>query len=266
MNLHLSPLWPRACICPSRQNMDQIAVIAAAGLRSRAEALDMLSNNLANANTGGYKRDREFYSLFQGDEVAGARDATAPRLPVIQQRWTDFMQGEIQPTSNPLDVALNGAGFFAVNGPSGPLYTRNGAFKLSAAGTLTTIDGYPVRGAGGQTIQASSQAPIEISLTGAIQQSGQILGEFEIVDFANPAVLNKAGRNYFRVTDPAQKPMIVTGTAVEQGRMESSNVVPAEAAVRLIELMRQYEMLQKAVSLSAEMNKRATEDVARVGS
>ena len=110
------------------------------------EALDILSNNLANANTGGYKVDREFYSLYQGEQTTAADGQQATTLPVIQKAWTDFQQGLLTPTGNPLDLALEGKGFFTVEGPSGPLYTRNGAFKLSTTGVLTTMDGYPVRG------------------------------------------------------------------------------------------------------------------------
>jgi len=247
--------------------MDQIAITAAAGLRSRMEAVDMLSNNLANANTGGYKLDREFYGLFSspdgGDDVDGPSKTT---LPMIQKPWTDFSQGEIQISGNPLDLALNGKGFFAVNGPSGaPMYTRNGAFKLSGSGMLMTADGYAVRGTGGAPIQASSQDPIQISATGAVQQAGQNLGQLEIVDFTDPNMLSKVGSSYFRPGSSQAKPSPVTDVRVEQGRIETSNVVPAESAVRLVELMRQYEMLQKAVSVAADMNKKATDEVARVG-
>ena len=78
--------------------MDQITVSAAAGLRSRMEALDLLSNNLANASTGGYKLDREFYTLFQTDDLVEAGSSTKATLPYIQKQWTDFRQGELQPT------------------------------------------------------------------------------------------------------------------------------------------------------------------------
>jgi flagellar basal-body rod protein FlgF len=246
--------------------MDQTTVSAAAGLRSRMEALDMLSNNLANASTGGYKLDREFYSLFRQDETGGSDSSSNTTLPYIQKQWTDFKQGELQPTGNPLDVALNGKGFFAVDGPNGPLYTRNGAFKLSASGKLTTADGYAVRSVGGQPIQATSQSAIEISPQGTVRQDGQELGQIQVVDFSDPSALNKMGSNYFRVQNPLVKPTNITDPSVEQGRIESSNVTPAESAVRMVEIMRQYEMLQKAVSVAADMNKKATDEVARVGS
>ena len=109
--------------------MDQVSVTAASGLHSRMEALDLVANNLANATTGGFKLDREFYSLFTAadDDVDGA----ATKLPLIQKQWTDFSQGTLH-----ADRQLSGPGafrqrIFRVNGPSGPLYTRNGSFQLS---------------------------------------------------------------------------------------------------------------------------------------
>ena len=239
------------------------------------EALDILSNNLANSNTGGYKVDREFYSLYQGEQARGANGQQGTTLPVIQKGWTDFQQGLLTPTGNPLDVALSGKGFFAVDGPSGPLYTRNGSFKISPAGVLTTNEGYPVRAVTplvnsdkpqpAKKIQTVSQGPIEIMPDGTVQQDGQSLGQIQIVDFADTGSLDKMGNSYFRTTDPKVKWTPAKDATVVQGKIENSNVAPAESAVRLVDLMRQYEMLQKAVSVSADMNKHAIDQVARVG-
>jgi flagellar basal body rod protein FlgG len=231
------------------------------------DALDLLSNNLANSSTSGYKADREFYSLFQGEDASLSLNGLEPAtLPHVKSQWTDFSQGELLPTGNPLDVALTGKGFFAVTGPTGPLYTRNGAFKLSSAGVLTTTEGYPVRGVGGAPIKTTSQSAIEISPTGTVRQDGETLGQFEVVDFTDTTALNKIGSSYFRSNNPAVKPAPMLDPSVQQGRIEGSNVGTAESAVRLVDLMRQYQMLQKAVSLAAEMDKSATDVVARVGS
>ncbi len=224
----------------------------------------MLSNNLANSTTGGFKLDREFYSLFQSEQQSRGTQGIA--LPVIQKGWTDFQQGLLQPTGNSLDLALSGKGFFAVNAPSGTLYTRNGGFKLSPAGVLTTTDGYPVRAAGGGTIQAQGQGPLEVAPDGTVSQSGQALGQLELDDFADTNVLSKQGNNYFKLSDPKVQPTPATGATVSQGSIEASNVGAAESSVRLVDLMRQYQMLQKAVTVSADMNKKATDEVARVGS
>jgi flagellar basal-body rod protein FlgF len=246
--------------------MDPISVTAAAGLRSRMEALDLLSNNLANTATSGFKADHEFYSLFQGKDADLSFDGLgASTLPHVQKTWTDFKPGMVQPTGNPLDLALTNKGFFSVTGPNGPMYTRNGSFKLSSTGVLTSQEGYPVRDVDGKPIQTDSQSPIEITATGAVQQKGVVVAQMELVDFKDTAGLNKVGGSYFRVANPSVKPIPALDPGVQQGRIEASNVVPAESAVRLVELMRQYEMLQKAVSMTADMNKRATEDVARVG-
>lgn len=250
--------------------MDQIAATAASGLRARMEALDILSNNLANSNTGGFKLDREFYSLYQGAQTVPAAGQQPTTLPVIQKGWTDFQQGVITPTGNPLDLALSGKGFFAVEGPSGPLYTRNGTFKISTTGVLTTMDGYPVHGVAPpnqppKKIQTVSQNAIQILPDGTVQQDGQSLGQIELMNFANTDALNKEGNSYYRLSDPKVKGTPAKDVTVSQGKIENSNVAPAESAVRLVDLMRQYEMLQKAVNVAADMNKQAIDQVARVG-
>ena len=100
--------------------MDPIAATAASGLRARMESLDLLANNVANASTGGYKADREFYSLYVAPDAADSDSLST--MPVIEKPWTDFSQGLVQQTGNPLDLALSGKGFFAVQSPRGPLY------------------------------------------------------------------------------------------------------------------------------------------------
>jgi flagellar basal-body rod protein FlgF len=243
--------------------MDQVSVTAASGLQSRMEALDLVANNLANSTTGGFKLDREFYSLFTAADDGLAQNSPTA-LPLIQKQWTDFTQGVLTPTGNPLDMALSGKGFFAVTGPSGPLYTRNGSFQLSTTGALTTSDGFPVLDQNGQPVQTQSQAPIEVQADGSLMQDGQSIGQLKIVDFQDRSLLQKMGNSYFVLSDPRAKPIPATDTTVQQGKVEGSNVAPAESAVRLVGLMRQFEMLQKAISITTDMNKQALSEVARV--
>jgi len=243
--------------------MDQVSVTAASGLQSRIEALDLVANNLANTTTGGFKLDREFYTLFSAAD--NDAEGAGTRLPQIQKQWTDFSQGVLTPTGNALDLALSGKGFFAVNGPSGPLYTRNGSFQLSPGGQLTSSEGYPVRDTNGQPIQSQSQAPMEIDEDGSITQAGQVLGQLQVVDFPDTSVLQKMGNSYFMPNNPKTVAVPAPDTVVKQGKSENSNVAPAESAVRLVGLMRQFEMLQKAITITSEMNKQALTEVARVG-
>jgi flagellar basal-body rod protein FlgF len=242
--------------------MDPITAVAASGMRSRMESLDLLANNVANASTGGYKADREFYSLYVAAEAQPEPSST---MPVIERPWTDFSQGVMQSTGNALDLALSGKGFFSVQGPAGPLYTRNGNFQLARDGKLITPDGYPVRGSAGAPLTLQPSRPIEISADGTVRQDGNAIGQLQVVDFTSGAGLGKQGSNYFRVTDPALTPSPANGTTVEQGKLEASNSGTADSAIRLVSLMRQFEMLQKAASLGADMSRQAIEQVAKVG-
>jgi flagellar basal-body rod protein FlgF len=244
--------------CKRDRRMDPITSTAASGMRARLESLDMLANNLANASTAGYKIDREFYSLY--------RDAEAENgvvSPVIDKPWTDFSQGSLQATGRSLDLALNGKGFFAVNGPTGPLYTRNGGFQTSPSGAVVTAEGHPVRLVGGETLQSQSNDPMQVGADGTVRQGGLVLGKLEIVDFPEGALV-KQGVSLFRAADGVT-PTAATGAEVHQGKLEGSNVGSAESAVRLVGILRQFEMLQKAITIGGEMNRRALEDVARVG-
>ena len=246
--------------------MDPITAVAASGMRARMESLDLLANNVANASTGGYKADREFYSLYVAPESAAADPSDpAQTMPVIERHWTDLSQGVIQNTGNPLDVALSGKGFFAVEGPGGPLYTRNGSFHLAADGKLVTAEGYAVRNSANSAITLQSSRPIEIASDGTVSQDGNVIGQLSVVDFTSTAGLSKQGNNYFRASGQAPTSAPPAGVTVEQGKLEGSNSGTADSAIRLVGIMRQFEMLQKAVSLGADMSKQAIEQVAKVG-
>jgi len=241
--------------------MDSLTAMAASGLRSRMESLDLVANNVANAATGGYKADREFYSLYVAPEADGDPDTA---MPVIERPWIDLSQGTLQTTGNALDVALAGSGFFTVAGPAGPLYTRNGNFRMAADGKLTTTEGYPLAGADGNPLTLAGSLPIDISADGTVRQDGNVIGQLQVVDFPGARGLRKHGTNYFRLTEPAVTPLAPAAVSVEQGKLESSNTGTAESAVRLVSIMRQFEMLQKAVSMANDMNKEAVEQVAKV--
>jgi flagellar basal body rod protein FlgG len=246
--------------------MDPVTAASASGLRSRIEVLEMLANNLANSVTTGFKSDRESYGRHFGvdDSAADLDEDAMATLPMVDRQWTDFSQGTLQVTNSGLDLALSGRGFFAVNGPAGMLYTRNGAFRVSAGRLLTTAEGYAVRNSDGQPIRLSSPDPVTISKDGTIEQNGLRLGKLAVVDFADTSALVKHQGTYFTLRKP-DVPAVASSAEVHQGKLENSNVVAAESAVRLVSVMRQFEMLQKALSLAGEMSKRVSEEVARVG-
>lgn len=242
--------------------MDGLSITAASGMKARLESLEMLANNLANVETGGFKADREFYSLYMSSEAAADPqfDGTGTQ-PVIQSQWTDLAQGNLRDTANPLDVALDGDGFLAVQTASGVRYTRNGSLKISPAGLLTAADGSPVRSVGGGQISLQPGQPVEILRDGTVQQKGQPAGQMELAAF-DPGALSKAGANYFAIV-PNAKPKPASAQVL-QGKVEQSNVGPAESAVRLVSILRQFEMLQKAMTIGNDMNKKAIDEIAKV--
>ena len=244
--------------------MDALTTAAASGLQARMDSLDMLANNLANTASNGFKVDREFYGTYLAPELANESSPIIGESPVVQRHWTDFSQGTLVSTGNPTDLALSGKGFFSVNGPNGPLYTRNGSFHLSSQGVLMTTDGYPVRLAGNQILQTQSTDPIQIGRDGQITQNGAALGQLEIVNFSEPNKLNKFASTYFTTPDPKDGPDTPSSAEVYQASVETSNAQPAEASARMISLLRHFEMLQRALKIGTEMNRHAIEEVARV--
>jgi flagellar basal-body rod protein FlgF len=242
--------------------MDQISVLAAGGIRSRMQSLDVVANNLANSSTSGYKSDGEFYSMFASESASD--DGSGPSsVPTIERQWTDFAQGLLESTNNPLDFGISGKGFFIVEGPSGPLYTRNGNFRFDTKGQLVTGDGYPLLQQNGQPFKANPAVPIKVSRDGEISQADKSIGRIKLAEFAKTAGLTKQGNNYFQ-NNTAQEPEDATGAEIYQGKIEASNVSASHGAVRIVGLMRQFEMMQKAISISNDMGKKAIEEVAKV--
>lgn len=244
--------------------MDGISISAASGMKARMESLELLANNLANVETGGFKADREFYSLYTSlDASADPQTGNLTTLPVIESHWTDLAQGDFRVTGNPLDFAIDGDGLFAIQTPRGVRYTRNGNFRVSSSGVLTTGDGSPVRAKGGGQIQVLPGTTMEVLPDGSVKQGGKPSGQLELVAF-NPGTVNKEGSNYW-VPAEGVKPVAAKGSLL-QGKLEGSNVGGPESAVRLVAILRQFEMLQKAMSIGNDLNKRAIEEVARVQS
>jgi flagellar basal-body rod protein FlgF len=248
--------------------MDKLAITAASGMKARMESLEMLANNIANQSSAGYKADREFYSLYLAPEALDSTGASAiplpATLPVIERPWTDFSQGMLQATGNESHLALEGAGFFVVRGPSGPLYTRNGTFRLSPSGQLQTAEGYPVMDDRDRPVSLDPLKPFEVSAAGEIRQQGNAVARMQLVDIRRKEALTKRDGSYFNLSSPSGELPRATGT-VHQGKIEASNFNPASAAVRLIGVMRQFETLQRAVQIGGEMGRRSIEEVARVG-
>jgi flagellar basal body rod protein FlgG len=238
--------------------MDPLTITAGAGLRSRAEALDLLANNLSNASTSGYKADREAYTLYLSEE------SWQTTSPYIELHRTDFSQGQLKQTGNPADLALEGAGFFLVDGPDGPLLTRNGAFRVTRDGKLTTPEGYEFATVEPRRIRAVAGEPVEVDAEGVVRQGGQTLGRLRIVGVADTTQPAKREGAYFSLDSRSVSQLTTSRAEVHQGKTEAANFSPAESAVRLVNILRQFETMQKALQIGGEMGRRAVEEVARV--
>jgi len=240
---------------------------AASGIRARIESLDIMANNLANASAAGFKSDQESYALYVSDEAADSPEGTNPAiLPVVQNRWTDFAQGALTPTGSSMDLALSGKGFFVASTASGPLYTRGGSFRFSQTGQLQTEDGYSLQGIDGKPILVDSSKTIEVLPDGTVQQDGQAVSRIAVVDFADPKVLAKRGGNYFRSMASSMPPAPATQAEIRQGQLEKGNSDSTHAASGIVTILRQFEALQKAMTIGADLNRRAVEEVAKVSS
>lgn len=244
--------------------MDGLLTAAASGMRARMESLDLLANNIANQATAGFKADREAYTLYSATDVVDpALEGDPLQSPLIQNNWTDFSAGTLQATGDQAHFALDGPGYFRVRGPGGELLTRSGAFRIGPDSTLVTADGYAVLGAGGQPIAPRPNVPFTVSREGVVNQRGADVGTLQIQEVSDPTALKKHHGTYFQLTraDAAQA---ATRTSVLQGHLEGANVAGPESSVRLIEVLRQFESLQKAIQIGGEMGRRGDE-VARVG-
>jgi flagellar basal-body rod protein FlgF len=234
--------------------------------------LAVISNNLANVNTNGYKADQ---MLFEEYLNSGAHeDNFVPadrRVSYVQDRGTfrDMTQGAFQQTSNPLDVAINGAGFLAVQTANGERYTRDGNFQLNNVGQLVTQSGDAVIGTAGPIVFQPTDHDITISADGTVtvlegtSRNDSIRGKLRVVSFADAQKLLKQGNNLFSVpngTTPAQD----TKSTVQQGFVEKSNIHSVVEMSRMMEVNRTYSNIATMLSQQSDLHKSAIEKLADV--
>jgi len=224
---------------------------AEAAMRPKLMRMELIANNLANVNTTGFKRDRLFVQMLK-DSTAGKTDAAGDLDGVQVTQGVDFSDGSLRQTGNPLDVALQGRGFFTVNTPGGLRYTRSGSFRLSPDGSLVNTDGYQVMGTAGAIrfpdMQKLQQATVSISDAGEVTIDRDTVGKIRVVDFADVSALRKESASLFEAAPGASE---VEGpgslSAVKQGFLEESNVNGVEEMIAMTELQRSFDTDQKVL-------------------
>lgn len=238
---------------------------AVSGSLAAMHRLDIISNNLANVNTPGYKKDKmSFEGLLAGPVNPPAVPQGMTADPILQKEniYIDHAAGPISQSGNPLDLALDGDGFFAVTTPEGTAYTRQGNFHPSPDGTLVTVDGYPVQGAGGAAVRIQG-SHVEINAQGAIMVDGVESGALSVVDFEKPYALTKVGSALFVATDPQAVPTAAKGQIL-QGHLEGSNVESISEMVQLIETNRYFEACSKVIRGFDDITAKAANELGRV--
>lgn len=235
--------------------------VAAEGMAARQKAQDAIANNLANLNTTGFKADRPVFETVYERQLYRVQGAQAQPIgplssgAILRELYTDWQPGALITTGNPLDAAIDGAGFFAIQTPQGVRYTRNGAFQLSADGTLITREGNPVLGVANQPIRVPPNAPVHLGEDGSVLANGVRVGQLLIVQ---GDLLKTPEGDFAGAAQPVPNPRIAAGT------LESSNVNMVREMVTMIELIRAYETHQKAILAHDETLGRAINELPKI--
>jgi flagellar basal-body rod protein FlgG len=253
--------------------MQRSLFIAATGMGAQKTNIDVIANNLANANTTGFKKSRADFQelIYQGLKAAGVTSADGTETPSGTQVGLGtklasiqkmFQQGDFVGTENPLDLVIEGDGFFQISMPDGDTaYSRAGTFKLDSSGNIVNSDGYAMEPAvtipsGALSITITADGTVSIMTSGSI--SATQAGQIELAQFINPGGLHAIGKNLFKATDSSGTP--TTGSpgadgrgSIGQGFIELSNVNVVEEMVSMIVSQRAYEINSKVLQASNEM-------------
>ena len=273
---------------------------ALSGSIAQSERLDTIANNLANADTNGFKRDQVAFRSVMGSAVTAAMKEEIPRKPptekdfhrldgsdasyvVLDGTFTDFSQGRVKVTGNPLDIALEGKGFLEVLTPQGVRYTRQGSLRMSADGALVSMEGFPVLARGG-TPGAEGEKPVPreelmarairlntttggkvgITTEGRVFQGKQEVGELSVVEFVDAKMLKKEGSAVFANETPANISKNPLATNVKQGMLEASNVNSIAEMMELLKSSRLFEANEKVIKTYGDLEARAVNDLGKL--
>jgi flagellar basal-body rod protein FlgF len=244
--------------------MDNSLLVSLSQQLSAIRSMDVIANNLANMSTPGFKRETAQFEEYISRVRPAEGQTGMQSVSFVQDAGIvrDLSQGELSHTGAPLDVAINGNGYFAVQTPAGVRYTRDGHFSLDANGQMVTSEGYAVQGDGGAITITPDAGDINIGTDGTISSiiNGNInqLGKLQVVDFANDAALSKQGSNLYSTTQAATP----TQAGVQQGMLEGSNVQPVIEITRMIDVTRAYQM---TATLSSSQDSLMRQAISQLG-
>jgi len=245
--------------------MDSGYYAAMTGLVARAQALDTAAANLANAQTPGYRAEREYFrSVLLGPAAVDSQlGQTVNNFGLLGGDRLNLGQGAIQSTGNPLDLAIEGEGFFQVQTANGKRYTRDGSFHRAQNGQLVTASGEAVLSASGQGI-AVPPGEVTVGAGGVLSVAGGAVATVGVFTFPAGTQLTPEGADRYAAPEGAV-PVVSKNAAIHQGALEAANQDVIQGSLELLVMQRQAEMMQKALTVfHTEFNKIATEDLPRV--
>ena len=225
--------------------------------------LDVYSNNLANVNTAGFKADQPVFRFDATRAPAKTAPEAARLSPYVMplEYVTNFEAGPITSTGNPLDVAIVGHGFFEVQTPDGLQYTRNGHLAINGDGVLSTAEGWPVMGQGGEIDIEGSQ--VEISEAGEISVDGDVVGVLKVMHFSDLMQLRKNGGTLFKPMDVIAAQVDPGEYRITQGAVETSNVNAIRTMTEIIETLRVFETYQKVIQETDSITAKTVNEVGK---
>ena len=235
--------------------------MAASGASAQMTALDATSNNLANARTVGFKADQAVFQEHLIQAMYAGSAQREMRYAGVAAVTSDHAAGPIQVTGQPLDVAVDGEGFFVVQGARGVSYTRAGAFHVTEAGQLVTADGQAVLDTAERPLAvAPGLGEARIDAQGALRVGDEVMGQLKLVRFDSPERLEREGNQRYLGTKQSGPPVAMVGSLLE-GAVEMPNVSVVNGMTQLVSASRTFETLQRAVEVFSELEHRAANDI-----
>ncbi len=226
------------------------------------QRMDLTANNLANMTTTGFKAEH-LVTRELSEQPANATEQ--PKDIAFVDAWMlqrDFKAGPMERTGNPLDVAIEGEGFFSVATPAGEAFTRDGAFSIGPDGTLVSRSGHAVMGDGGPIALNTAGGPVTITGEGSIMQDGVTVGRLKVSSFQTPGALEKIGNNLWKATDEA--PATPEQIKIASGFLEGSNVNAVLELTKMIEISRTYESVASALAQADQLRSQSIEKLTHV--
>jgi len=263
---------------------------ALSGAIAQSQRLDTIANNMANANTSGFKKDMQTFKQYLTSQEKEQQLLKVPRVPASVESfydmqgldqayvdasgsYTDFSQGGLKATGNPLDIAIEGSGFFEVATPSGLSLGRKGNFSIDGNGILVTTEGYPVLSADNPTADTSERVikvdpnlgKLAISEDGSIFQGENYIAQLSLVDVVDKSTLKKMGNSLYQFNQNAKPELVsIQNPQLKQGFLETSNVNIVQEMTDMIAATRAFETNQKAISAYDSIADKLVNQVAKV--